>query len=1026
MLGCKGGDGDDSKLTVPAGISFPGLKALQYNSTIPFSIKVETTTAMTVNLVILYKDGVSGAFQPATSEPGRPDPTGVQGLKVPSGGTTFNFWWHAIADLDGGENHNAVYLKAVITEPNGRITEAMFGPMRIDYTTTLGGVLPPYVAGGPLPSAYCGLYYDAQMQVQGGYPPFEWTLLPVGIQLPYFLEITYDGHIRGTIPAGYGPVTISFTARIVDSNPIVRRESAGDFTIFVDCEPIGPGCGPAPMINFVSLPAANEEAAYIYNCTATGGDGVLTWSILEGEFPDFLELTADGLISGTPPVGSAGAYPFTVQVCDSCEFGPQCDTQEVTLVVNEPTFECDDPPAITTQSLPNAKEGAAYNQQLLAAGGHGDNLNWAIIDGTPPDGVQISSDGVLSGTPAAGTGGTTGELYVLTFQVCDECPTGPQCDTKELGLTVTPGDIPCEDPPTITTESPITSASEGIEYSFQFEAEGGDGQLRWILNDAGELTAAGLMLGENGVLSGTPNEGSANTLTLDITVEDSCPVVQSDNEMFLFTINAGCAPAPTISTTGIEPAVEGLAYSFQFEAMDGEGDLTWTKISGPDWPAGLTLAESGLLSGTVETGAAALSPYSGLEIQVTDSCFTGPQTASNLFNMDVYEPCADGPLITTIVVPGAGIGLEYNFTFEATGGEGALSWALDTDTGDALPDGLLFSDGTISGIPLADTDGTYNLVPEVCDSCPVAQCDSKPYELEVSVACAPAPVITTTVIDVGLVGESYSFQFEATGGEGTLTWKIGNLLTLPAGFFMSIEGLLTGEPTIGQIGQYNIDVIVEDTCWLGAQSDIQPFTLTIENEGCMPAPEIITPVAITYSAGSGVDLRFMAQFGEGALTWTLLDATPGLPGTVAFGADGSLRGITELSDAGTYLLDVEVCDECTDPGIQCTTMMDFELILDTPVGCGSGPPVIQDLTIPTPTSDGSPYSYTMTVTGGDGSVLWASAGLPESMFIDPVSGEIQGEVNAEQAGTYRVIIWAQDSCIPTPQADSVEYIWNIL
>ncbi len=1028
LFGCQAGKGG-TNLIIPPTVAFQGLKALQYSGVIPINLFIDSEQAIDVKLTLVYSTSAGGQFQPTTPEPGRGDPTAYQNLKVPAGGAMFVYWWHAIANLQQGVKHSNVYVKAIITLPDGTTILAVFGPMMIDLSDGFLGSDAPYVEGGAMPSSFCGAPYEQPLNVEGGTPPYEWKLLPPGTQLPWFLELTYDGNIVGDIPEDYGPNTIEFTARVLDSNPVLRRESAGAFSLFIDCVEIPTLCAPPPDILFTSMPLATEGEAYFFTCTADLGEDDLVWSIVDGTFPEDLELRPDGEITGTPSEGSAGIFTFTIQVCDSCPEGAQCDTQVINFQIIEPGSDCDPGPSIVSTSVAPAKEGIVYTalEPLLAAGGHGETLTWVIFDGALPTGLELSEDGFISGTPGPGTGGEgTGETYIFTVQVCDECDDpAPQCDTRELAIVVAPPDQPCAGPPEIQSTSPIDTASIGVEYTYNFLATGGEGGKTWLLNNPDVILDTGLIWSSTGLLSGTPLEGTAGDYDLDVTVNDSCPEVQSDTGIFTLTISDECAAGPVIATTEIPDAVEGVPYNFQFQATPGQGSLTWARLGTQVFPEGLIFSSNGVLSGTPVSGQAALSPFSDIEIQVTDSCDTGPQSSSNLFTMEVFESCEAGPTIETTSLPMGGIGTEYNAVLVASGGVGTLTWEL-VDTGDDLPADLIFSDGIISGIPAADTDGFYDLHFEVCDSCPSPQCDDTQLELEIGVGCAGPPEITTAAIDEATVGIPYTFQFEATGGEGTLLWSVEDPFSLPPSFELSTSGeLASADPGVDDIGDWELIINVRDECFLGAQLDQVTLQLSVVLVGCLPAPSIDMLSPHQVPAGSAIHLEFKALNGQGALTWTLLDSTPPLPGTLSFGADGVLVGVTDISDFDVYQLDVQVCDECNDPAPQCDTLIDFELDIQEATGCGAGPPEIQDVTVPTPIADATPYSHAMTVTGGDGQLQWFGTGFPPAVNIDPDTGIISGVVSPFEAGNYTIYIWVVDECAPVPQADSEVYIWNI-
>ena len=62
------------------------------------------------------------------------------------------------------------------------------------------------------------------------------------------------------------------------------------------------------------------------------------------------------------------------------------------------------PVTITPSTLPNATEGVAYSQTLVAQGGAGGPYTFSAPASSLPAGLSLSSSGVLAGTPTvAGT-----------------------------------------------------------------------------------------------------------------------------------------------------------------------------------------------------------------------------------------------------------------------------------------------------------------------------------------------------------------------------------------------------------------------------------------------------------------------------------------------------------------------------------------------------------------------------------------------------------------------------------------------
>jgi hypothetical protein len=70
--------------------------------------------------------------------------------------------------------------------------------------------------------------------------------------------------------------------------------------------------------------------------------------------------------------------------------------------------------SITPAALPPGSVGQAYSQQLTGSGGTAP-YTFTLISGALPGGVTLSSAGLLSGVPAAGTAGT----YDITIRVTD-------------------------------------------------------------------------------------------------------------------------------------------------------------------------------------------------------------------------------------------------------------------------------------------------------------------------------------------------------------------------------------------------------------------------------------------------------------------------------------------------------------------------------------------------------------------------------------------------------------------------------
>ena len=107
---------------------------------------------------------------------------------------------------------------------------------------------------------------------------------------------------------------------------------------------------------------------------------------------------------------------------------------------------------ITTASpLPNAVDGFAYSQTFAAtANPPPGSPVWSITAGAPPPPLQLSSSGILSGTPDPTDAGT----YTFTVQV-NYAPGNPVNNSKQFSITVVQPSIK------ITSTSPLPNGFDG-------------------------------------------------------------------------------------------------------------------------------------------------------------------------------------------------------------------------------------------------------------------------------------------------------------------------------------------------------------------------------------------------------------------------------------------------------------------------------------------------------------------------------------------------------------------------------------
>ncbi len=139
-----------------------------------------------------------------------------------------------------------------------------------------------------------------------------------------------------------------------------------------------------PVVKTASLTVTAGQA-YAGKLALTGSRSG-TWSIVSGKLPAGLTLFPSGSITGTPK--GPGSATVTVRFTD---YVPQSVTRALKVTVRTTT------PVISSDSLEPAVTGAYYYQQLTVAGGRPGT--WSIGAGALPDGLTLSSGGILEGVP---------------------------------------------------------------------------------------------------------------------------------------------------------------------------------------------------------------------------------------------------------------------------------------------------------------------------------------------------------------------------------------------------------------------------------------------------------------------------------------------------------------------------------------------------------------------------------------------------------------------------------------------------
>jgi hypothetical protein len=292
--------------------------------------------------------------------------------------------------------------------------------------------------------------------------------------------------------------------------------------------------------------------------------------------------------------------------------------------------------------------------QLSACSGTPSTFNQVSIS---PSGTKFISQGgtipLISATVLNDTklnGGVTftllpvgtGTLTQLTATTASYAAPGAVAAETTVTITATSVDFPkqsatltlnIEPPPTITTTS-LPDATLNASYSAPITATGGVPPLKWTL--ASGTLPAGLSLGSSTTdtvnITGTATTAGASTFT--VTVTDATGAFSTSVPLQIVVSSLAFT-----TTSPLPPATVGIAYSEQFAATGGTGQLTFSVAAGSNLPTGFTLTTAGVLANVNPSTQGTFT----FGISVTDNG-APPAVITNTFTL-VVNPVQDLTLL---------------------------------------------------------------------------------------------------------------------------------------------------------------------------------------------------------------------------------------------------------------------------------------------------------------------------------------------------------------------------------------------
>lgn len=246
------------------------------------------------------------------------------------------------------------------------------------------------------------------------------------------------------------------------------------------------------------------------------------------------------------------------------------------------------PITVNPATLPTGGQpDVPYSVQMTATGGTAP-YTFAVTAGALPDGLTLSSAGLLSGTPTAPGTWT----FTITATDADDC-------TGFRAYTITINDAECPEMTILPAVLPNTAV--GVPYSEPITASGSTPDTYVYTVTAGALPP-GLALSpltatKTVTLAGTPTTVGSYSFTITATDENGCQVSQA----YTILVNPLACPIVTVLPATLPNPGLGFPYSQTISATGGAAPYTFSVTAGA-LPPGLALSPLGpdtaSLSGT--------------------------------------------------------------------------------------------------------------------------------------------------------------------------------------------------------------------------------------------------------------------------------------------------------------------------------------------------------------------------------------------------------------------------------------------
>ena len=615
---------------------------------------------------------------------------------------------------------------------------------------------------------------------------------------------------------------------------------------------------PVPTVTGVSPATGVTTGGTVVALTGTGFTGVSAVSFGGVPATSFTVNSATSITAMAPP-GAVGTVNITV----AASGGTSATAAANQFTYVAPTL------VLSPTALTAPVYGSAYNQTITAIGGNG-SYSFSVTAGALPAGLTLSTSGVLSGTPtAAGT-------FNFTITATDTSAT-PLTGARPYSVTIAAPTIAVTPASLVAVVNP----SPGNSYTAALSATGGIGPYSFAVT-AGTVPP-GLTVSNTGVFAGTPTAGGSFTFT--VTATDAGGFTGS--RVYTVPVNA---PSLALTPTTLPNGTGGTPYS-QTIGVIGGGTAPFTfSLTAGALPPGLTLSNSGTLSGT----PSAPGSFNFTVTALDSSTGTGPYSVSQAYTVAIGAGSQTISFTSTAPTSATVGGTGYTPIATAT------SALPVTFTIDAASTGVCSIAGGVVSFVGAGTctvnanqagNGAFSAAPQVQQSFAVGRASQTISFTSAAPTGATVGGATYTPLATATSGLAVAFSIDATS-TGVCTISSG---------VVSFTGVGTCRINANQAGNaaFSAAPQVQQSFAVGAPT----ITLTPTS---LQAATVATPFSATLSAGGGAAPYSFAVTG-GAL-----------PAGMALSTGGTLSGTP--SAGGTFTFTVTATDAAGFTGARAFTL----------------------------------------------------------------------------------------------------------